>query len=45
MVGMGPTKTITKLANFAAKKWKHTGGESDDVGNLLIALKRAKILS
>ena len=25
-VGMGPTKTLTKLANFAAKKWKKTGG-------------------
>lgn len=28
-VGMGPTKTLTKLANFAAKKWKHTGGVLD----------------
>ena len=25
-VGMGPTKTLAKLANFAAKKWKQTGG-------------------
>ncbi|MGZ8212891.1 MAG: Y-family DNA polymerase [Methylosarcina sp.] len=24
-VGMGPTKTLAKLANFAAKKWKQTG--------------------
>jgi DNA polymerase V len=28
-VGMGPTKTLAKLANFAAKKWKHTGGVLD----------------
>ncbi|WP_340124232.1 Y-family DNA polymerase [Methylobacter svalbardensis] len=28
-VGMGPTKTLTKLANFAAKKWKQTGGVLD----------------
>ncbi len=28
-VGMGPTKTLTKLANFAAKRWKHTGGVLD----------------
>jgi len=28
-VGMGPTKTLTKLANFAAKKWKMTGGVLD----------------
>jgi DNA polymerase V len=25
-VGMGPTKTLAKLANFAAKKWKKSGG-------------------
>lgn len=25
-VGMGPTKTLAKLANFAAKKWPQTGG-------------------
>lgn len=25
-VGMGSTKTLAKLANFAAKKWKATGG-------------------
>ena len=25
-VGMGPTKTLAKLANFGAKKWKHTDG-------------------
>lgn len=28
-VGMGPTKTLAKLANFAAKKWKQTGGIVD----------------
>jgi DNA polymerase V len=28
-VGMGPTKTLAKLANFAAKKWENTGGVLD----------------
>jgi DNA polymerase V len=28
-VGMGPTKTLAKLANFAAKKWKQIGGVLD----------------
>ena len=28
-VGMAPTKTLAKLANFAAKKWKHTKGVLD----------------
>jgi DNA polymerase V len=28
-VGMGPTKTLAKLANFAAKKWKMIGGVLD----------------
>lgn len=28
-VGMGPTKTLAKLANFAAKKWPKTGGVLD----------------
>lgn len=28
-VGMGPTKTLAKLANYAAKKWKKTGGILD----------------
>ncbi|MDD5409791.1 MAG: Y-family DNA polymerase, partial [Methylobacter sp.] len=28
-VGMGPTKTLAKLATFAAKKWKQTGGVLD----------------
>lgn len=28
-VGIAPTKTLAKLANFAAKKWKKTGGVLD----------------
>ena len=28
-VGLGPTKTLAKLANYAAKKWKKTGGVVD----------------
>ena len=28
-VGMGPTKTLAKLANFTAKKWKKAGGVVD----------------
>jgi DNA polymerase V len=28
-VGMGPTKTLAKLANFAAKRWPQTGGVLD----------------
>ncbi|MEI6069235.1 MAG: Y-family DNA polymerase [Methylococcaceae bacterium] len=28
-VGMGPTKTLAKLVNFAAKKWLKTGGVLD----------------
>jgi len=28
-VGMGPTKTLAKLANHAAKKWPHTHGVLD----------------
>lgn len=28
-VGMGPTKTLAKLASFAAKKWLKTGGVLD----------------
>ena len=28
-VGMGPTKTLAKLANFAAKKWSKTAGVLD----------------
>jgi DNA polymerase V len=28
-IGMGPTKTLAKLANFVAKKWPRTGGVLD----------------
>ncbi|KQN49920.1 DNA polymerase V subunit UmuC [Serratia sp. Leaf50] len=28
-VGVGPTKTLAKLANYAAKKWSQTGGVVD----------------
>ncbi len=28
-VGMGPTKTLAKLANYAAKRWKKSGGVLD----------------
>ena len=28
-VGIGPTKTLAKLANYAAKKWKQTNGVLD----------------
>jgi DNA polymerase V len=28
-VGMGTTKTLAKLANYGAKKWKHTNGVLD----------------
>lgn len=28
-VGFGPTKTLTKLANYAAKKWTQTNGVVD----------------
>jgi len=28
-VGMAPTKTLAKLANYAAKKWQQTGGVLD----------------
>ena len=28
-VGIAPTKTLAKLANYAAKKWKRTGGVVD----------------
>jgi DNA polymerase V len=28
-VGIGPTKTLAKLANFAAKKWPRLGGVAD----------------
>lgn len=39
-VGMGPTKTIAKLANFAAKKWPKTGGALD----LSDPLRRKKLM-
>jgi DNA polymerase V len=39
-VGMGPTKTLAKLANFAAKKWQKSGG----VVNLDNAESRAKLM-
>ena len=28
-VGIAPSKTLAKLANFAAKKWRGTGGVVD----------------
>ncbi|MGZ5056701.1 MAG: Y-family DNA polymerase [Methylobacter sp.] len=39
-IGMGPTKTLAKLANFAAKKWKQTGGVLD----LSNPLRREKLM-
>ena len=39
-VGMGPTKTLAKLANYAAKKWKQTGGVLD----LSDPLRREKLM-
>lgn len=39
-VGMGPTKTLAKLANFAAKKWQQTGG----VLNLSDPTRREKLM-
>ncbi len=39
-VGMGPTKTLAKLANFAAKKWKKTDGVLD----LSDPLRREKLM-
>ncbi len=39
-VGMGPTKTLAKLANFAAKKWQQTGGVLD----LSDPLRREKLM-
>lgn len=40
-VGMGPTKTLAKLANFAAKNWPHTGGVLD----LTDSKRRRKLMS
>ena len=39
-VGMGPTKTLAKLANFAAKKWKKTDGVLD----LSDTMRREKLM-
>ncbi len=39
-VGMAPTKTLAKLANYAAKKWKKTGGVLD----LSDAIRKDKLL-
>ena len=39
-VGMGPTKTLAKLANYAAKKWTKTGGVLD----LSDPIRRNKLL-
>jgi DNA polymerase V len=39
-VGMGPTKTLAKLANFAAKKWQQTEGVLD----LSDSLRREKLM-
>ncbi|CAD6880620.1 Error-prone, lesion bypass DNA polymerase V (UmuC) [Methylomonas albis] len=39
-VGLGPTKTLAKLANFAAKKWQQTGG----VLNLSDPIRREKLM-
>jgi len=39
-VGMAPTKTLAKLANHAAKKWKKTGGVVD----LSDPVRRQKLL-
>lgn len=39
-VGLGPTKTLAKLANFAAKKWPQTRG----ILNLSDPLRREKLM-
>ncbi|MGZ8908267.1 MAG: Y-family DNA polymerase [Methylobacter sp.] len=39
-VGLGPTKTLAKLANFAAKKWQKTGGVLD----LSDTMRREKLM-
>ena len=39
-VGMGPTKTLAKLANFAAKKWQKTDGVLD----LSNSVRREKLM-
>ncbi|TNH91128.1 protein UmuC [Aeromonas hydrophila] len=40
-VGIGPTKTLAKLANYAAKKWPATGGVVD----LRDEARRAKLMA
>ncbi|WP_421221801.1 translesion error-prone DNA polymerase V subunit UmuC [Aeromonas enteropelogenes] len=40
-VGIGPTKTLAKLANYAAKKWPATGGVVD----LRDAARRARLMA
>ena len=40
-VGIGPTKTLAKLANYAAKKWPATGGVVD----LRDETRRAKLMA
>lgn len=40
-VGIGPTKTLAKLANYAAKKWPATGGVVD----LRDEVRRAKLMT
>jgi DNA polymerase V len=40
-VGIGPTKTLAKLANYAAKKWPATGGVVD----LRDELRRARLMT
>ena len=40
-VGIGPTRTLAKLANYAAKKWPQTGGVVD----LRDETRRAKLMA
>ncbi|MGU5640201.1 translesion error-prone DNA polymerase V subunit UmuC [Aeromonas caviae] len=40
-VGIGPTKTLAKLANYAAKKWPATGGVVD----VHCAQRRARLMA
>ncbi|MBL0487715.1 translesion error-prone DNA polymerase V subunit UmuC [Aeromonas veronii] len=40
-VGIGPTKTLAKLANYAAKKWPATGGVVD----LRDEVRRARLMA
>jgi len=43
-VGMAPTKTLAKLANYAAKRWKKTAGVVD-LSNLVRRKKLMQIVS